>query len=106
MTSILHPKGFILRKKDVHVFHKYDIFPGNNRSRLSSSIFIFMHYYAYGTMIRLPTPFTLCSVTLLIRAVMTGLFHVATSERLSPVMPNISAEIILSLLFVVLAAAT
>jgi hypothetical protein len=59
-----------------------------------------------ATMIRFPAPFTLCSVTSLIGAVMTGLFQVATAGRLSPGTPQISIEIILSLVFVVLATAT
>uniref|UniRef100_A0ACD5ULL9 Uncharacterized protein n=1 Tax=Avena sativa TaxID=4498 RepID=A0ACD5ULL9_AVESA len=53
-----------------------------------------------ATMIRFPAPFTLCSVTSLIGAVLTGLFQVATAGRLSPGTPQISNKIILSLVFV------
>ncbi|KAM0874302.1 hypothetical protein ACQ4PT_037527 [Festuca glaucescens] len=53
-----------------------------------------------ATMIRFPAPFTLCSVTSLIGAVMTGLFQVTTAGRLSPGTPQTSTEIILSLVFV------
>ncbi|CAM0905881.1 unnamed protein product [Alopecurus aequalis] len=53
-----------------------------------------------ATMIRFPAPFTLCSVTSLIGAVLTGMFEVATAGRLSPGTPQISIEIILSLVFV------
>lgn len=55
-----------------------------------------------ATMIRFPAPFTLCSVTSLIGAVLTGIFQVATTGRLSPGTPQVSLEMIISVVLVVL----
>jgi hypothetical protein len=53
-------------------------------------------------MIHFPAPFTLCSVTSLIGAVLTAAFQVVTAGRFSPGTPQISFEIILSLVLVVM----
>lgn len=53
-----------------------------------------------ATMIHFPAPFTLCSMTSLIGAALTGIFQVATTGRFSPGTPQISIQIILSLVFV------
>ena len=55
-----------------------------------------------ATMLRFRAPFTLCSVTSLIGAALTAAFRVVTSGRLSPGTPQISLQIVLSLVFVVL----
>jgi phosphate/sulfate permease len=55
-----------------------------------------------ATMLHFPAPFTLCSVTSLIGAAMTAAFQVATAGRFSPGTPQISLQIVLSLVFVVL----
>ena len=54
-------------------------------------------------MIHFPAPFTLCSVTSLIGAVLTAAFQVVTAGRFSPGTPQISLEIVLSLVLVVTA---
>jgi phosphate/sulfate permease len=56
-----------------------------------------------ATMIHFPAPFTLCSVTSLIGAVLTAAFQVVTAGRFSPGTPQISLEIVLSLVLVVMA---
>ncbi|CAD6218054.1 unnamed protein product [Miscanthus lutarioriparius] len=53
-----------------------------------------------ATMLRFRAPFTLCSVTSLIGAALTAAFPVVTSGRLSPGTPQISLQIVLSLVFV------
>jgi hypothetical protein len=53
-------------------------------------------------MIHFPAPFTLCSVTSLIGAVLTAAFQVVTAGRFSAGTPQISFEIILSLVLVVM----
>ncbi|KAJ1290933.1 hypothetical protein BS78_02G280300 [Paspalum vaginatum] len=53
-----------------------------------------------ATMLLFPAPFTLCSVTSLIGAAMTAAFQVVTAGRLSPGTPQISLQIVLSLVFV------
>ncbi|TVU39142.1 hypothetical protein EJB05_12547, partial [Eragrostis curvula] len=53
-----------------------------------------------ATMIHFPAPFTLCSVTSLIGAVLTAAFQVVTAGRFSPGTPQISLEIVLSLVLV------
>jgi hypothetical protein len=55
-----------------------------------------------ATMLRFHAPFTLCSVTSLIGTALTAAFRVVTSGRLSPGTPQISLQIVLSLVFVVL----
>lgn len=55
-----------------------------------------------ATMLRFKAPFTLCSVTALIGAALTAAFRLLTSGRLSPGTPQISLQIVLSLVFVVL----
>jgi hypothetical protein len=55
-----------------------------------------------ATMLRFQAPFTLCSVTSLIGAALTAAFRVATSGRLSPGTLQISLQIVLSLVFLVL----
>ncbi|XP_062188846.1 WAT1-related protein At5g47470-like [Phragmites australis] len=52
------------------------------------------------TMLHFPSPFTLCSVTSLIGAVLTAAFQVVTTGRLSLGTPQISLEIVLSLVLV------
>ncbi|GJN40421.1 hypothetical protein PR202_gb29629 [Eleusine coracana subsp. coracana] len=53
-----------------------------------------------ATMIHFPAPFTLCSVTSLIGAVLTAAFQVVTAGQFSPGTPQISLEIVLSLVLV------
>ncbi|TVU39141.1 hypothetical protein EJB05_12546 [Eragrostis curvula] len=53
-----------------------------------------------ATMIHFPAPFTLCSVTSLVGAVLTAAFQVVTAGRFSPGTPQISLEIVLSLVLV------
>ncbi|KAG2645385.1 WAT1-related protein At5g47470-like [Panicum virgatum] len=53
-----------------------------------------------ATMLHFPAPFTLCSVTSLIGAAMTAAFQVATAGRFNPGTPQISLQIVLSLVFV------
>ncbi|KAL6639319.1 hypothetical protein ACP70R_023049 [Stipagrostis hirtigluma subsp. patula] len=52
------------------------------------------------TMLHFPAPFTLCSVTSLIGAVLTAAFQVVTAGSLSPGTPQISLEIMLSIVLV------
>ncbi|XP_044965688.1 WAT1-related protein At5g47470-like [Hordeum vulgare subsp. vulgare] len=53
-----------------------------------------------ATLIRFPAPFTLCAMTSLIGASLTGMFQVVTTGRLGPGTPQISIGIILSLVLV------
>ncbi|CAN6175416.1 unnamed protein product [Urochloa humidicola] len=53
-----------------------------------------------ATMLHFPAPFTLCAVTSLIGAAMTAAFQVATAGRFSPGTPQISLQIVLSLVLV------
>ncbi|TVU39149.1 hypothetical protein EJB05_12554, partial [Eragrostis curvula] len=53
-----------------------------------------------ATMIHFPAPFTLCSVTSLVGAVLTAAFQVVSAGRFSPGTPQISLEIVLSLVLV------
>nr|CAB3457958.1 unnamed protein product [Digitaria exilis] len=53
-----------------------------------------------ATMLHFPAPFTLCAVTSLVGAALTAAFQVATAGRFSPGTPQISLQIVLSLVFV------
>uniref|UniRef100_K4A250 WAT1-related protein n=1 Tax=Setaria italica TaxID=4555 RepID=K4A250_SETIT len=53
-----------------------------------------------ATMLHFPAPFTLCSVTSLIGAALTAAFQVATAGQFTPGTPQISLQIVLSLVFV------
>ncbi|KAL6896727.1 hypothetical protein ACP4OV_007299 [Aristida adscensionis] len=53
-----------------------------------------------ATMLHFPAPFTLCSVTSLMGAALTAAFQVATAGGLSPGTPQISLDIILSIVLV------
>ncbi|CAN6205388.1 unnamed protein product [Urochloa humidicola] len=53
-----------------------------------------------ATMLHFPAPFTLCAVTSLIGAALTAAFQVATAGRFSPGTPQISLQIVLSLVLV------